>query len=139
MGLIYGEAINHARQEEILKKLEGQGFASSNVVFGIGSYTYQYVTRDTYGMAIKSTYGETKSRGGIPIFKDPKTDDGVKKSAYGLLRVDEDEDGKLVVTEDISWEQEQGGVLQTIFLDGMTYNAQSLSDIRKKLESYLPC
>ncbi len=137
IGLIYGEAINHERQEDILKRLASAGFASSNVVFGIGSYTYQYVTRDTYGMAIKSTYGETKSRGGVPIFKDPKTDSGIKKSAYGLLRTCEDSDGRLYAEEDVTWERENGGLLQTIFINGVPKNIQTLGDIRKKIESYI--
>ena len=41
-----------------MEGLKQKGFASGNVVFGVGSYTYQYVTRDTYGFAVKSTYGE---------------------------------------------------------------------------------
>jgi nicotinamide phosphoribosyltransferase len=54
------------------------------MVFGIGSYTYEYVTRDTYGWAMKAT---AVRRNGeiIPIFKKPITDDGGKFSARGLL------------------------------------------------------
>ncbi len=137
IGLIYGEAINLERQQEILGGLKAKGFASTNVVFGIGSYTYQYVTRDTYGFAIKSTYGETTSRGAVPIFKDPATDSGLKKSARGLLRVDDADGPGLVVTENVSWEQERGGVLQVIFEDGLTCNRQSLAQIRERIESQL--
>lgn len=137
IGTIYGEAINPDRQVEILTKLMEQGFASSNVVFGVGSFTYQHVTRDTYGMAIKSTYGETQSRGGIPIFKDPVTDSGLKKSATGLLCVDVRWDGELVVTEGVTWEEEQKGVLQPIFLDGYARNVQTLAQIRARLEAQL--
>ena len=78
IGLIYGDAITLRRAEEICERLAAKGFASINVVFGIGSYTYQYNTRDTFGFAIKSTAcvinGKEKQ-----IFKDPKTDDGIKK------------------------------------------------------------
>jgi nicotinamide phosphoribosyltransferase len=137
IGLIYGEAITLERQEEILGQLKAKGFASTNVVFGIGSYTYQYVTRDTYGFAIKSTYGETKSRGAVPIFKDPITDSGLKKSARGLLRVDRDLNGELYVTEDVTWELEEGGVLQTIFENGQTGVRWTLAEIRERIESQL--
>lgn len=41
IGLIYGDSITLDRAEEILKRLEAKGFASDNVVFGVGSYTYQ--------------------------------------------------------------------------------------------------
>ena len=34
----------------------GKGFTSSNVVPGIGSYTYQYLTRDSFGWAMKATW-----------------------------------------------------------------------------------
>ena len=139
VGVIYGECIQPDLQRKILGRLSAQGFASSNVVFGIGSFSYQYVTRDTYGFAVKSTYGETKSRGGIPIFKDPATDGGgTKKSAYGLLRVRKDGNGELVLDENVSWEEEQGGELQTIFSNGRIGRQQTLSDIRQRLEGYLP-
>ena len=86
IGLIYGDAITLRRAEEIVNRLAEKGFASINVVFGIGSYTYQYNTRDTFGFALKSTLcvidGEEKQ-----IFKDPKTDDGVKKSQKGKVIV----------------------------------------------------
>ncbi len=137
IGLIYGEAITLERQEEILSLLAIKGFASTNVVFGIGSYTYQYVTRDTYGFAIKSTFGGTLSRGNLPIFKDPATDSGLKKSAKGLLRVDTGVGGKLFVTEDVDWNDEIGGELQIIFRDGHAHNVQTLAEIRARIEEQL--
>lgn len=138
VGLIYGEAINPDRQVDILTKLADEGFASTNVVFGIGSFTYQHVTRDTYGMAVKSTYGETLARGPIAIFKDPVTDSGLKKSATGLLRIDQVSlTEELVCTENVTWQEEEGGLLQTIFLDGGAQNVQTLAEIRARLEAQL--
>lgn len=58
IGAIYGDSITLDRAENICQRLADNGFASVNVVFGIGSYTYQYVTRDTFGFAMKATYGE---------------------------------------------------------------------------------
>lgn len=92
VGLIYGDSINLERCKMILEKLTAKGFASCNVVFGVGSYTYQYNTRDTYGFAIKSTATVVGDKF-IKVFKDPKTDSGVKKSAKGLLVVVESENG----------------------------------------------
>ena len=54
VGLIYGDSITLARARDILKLLADKGFASSNVVFGIGSYTYQYLTRDSFGWALQA-------------------------------------------------------------------------------------
>lgn len=127
IGLIYGDSITLERAEEIFKRLEAKGFASSNVVLGVGSYTYQMVTRDTFGMAMKSTAvkinGEWKE-----IFKDPATDDGTKKSAKGLLQVRE-VDGKLTVVDGISPDELDSGLLETVYLNGEHNVQPSLSEI----------
>jgi nicotinamide phosphoribosyltransferase len=135
IGLIYGDSITLARQTAILEGLKEKGFASFNVVLGIGSYTYEYVTRDTYGFAMKATYGEVN---GEPrnIFKDPKTDDGTKKSAKGLLAVFETENG-LQLKDQCSWEEEKQGILQTVFENGKIVNEQSLTEIRNRINVQL--
>jgi nicotinamide phosphoribosyltransferase len=104
-------------------------------VLGIGSFTYQHVTRDTYGFAMKATYGETKSRGGQAIYKQPKTDDGTKNSATGLLRVNRTPDG-MVCVENCDWEAEAGGLLRTVFQDGHAYTKETLAVIRKRLAEH---
>jgi nicotinamide phosphoribosyltransferase len=86
IGAIYGDSITLNRCRNICERLEAKGFASTNVVFGIGSYSYQYNTRDTLGWAMKATYAKINGQG-VNIFKDPITDDGTKKSAKGLLKV----------------------------------------------------
>ena len=140
VGLIYGDSITPERQRQILSGLRDRGFASSNVVLGIGSYTYQYVTRDTFGIAMKATYGETKSRGPQAIFKAPKTDDGTKNSAKGLLKVDShplDNGGRLRCVEDCSWDEEAQGILQPVFKNGIPHNIQTLKEIRGRVERQL--
>ena len=89
IGLIYGDSITLDRCKAICEGLEANGFASTNIVFGIGSYTYQHVTRDTFGFAMKATYGVINGKP-VEIYKTPKTDSGLKNSAKGLLRVNED-------------------------------------------------
>lgn len=133
IGAIYGDSINYDRAQRIFERLDAKGFASTNVVLGIGSFSLQYVTRDTHGSAQKATYieiGET----GIEIFKDPITDDGVKKSAKGLLMVYE-EDGKILLKDQCTWEEEAQGLLQVIFEDGNFYNQTTLTKIREKLNN----
>lgn len=131
VGLIYGDSITISRANEILQRLMSKGFASGNVVFGIGSYTYQHITRDTYGMAVKATAvivdGELRE-----LFKDPKTDDGMKKSAKGLLRVEREGD-TFVLYDQQTWEQEASGALETVFLDGKLVKDQSLAEIRARV------
>lgn len=127
IGLIYGDSITMDRQKEILRRLKDKGFASNNIVLGIGSFTYSMNTRDTLGIAVKATYGEIAGEP-RPIFKDPKTDDGMKKSARGLIRVNED----LTFDDNVSWEEE-GGLLTTVFQDGMMMRTTSLQEIRRRI------
>ncbi len=131
IGLIYGDSITLQRQKDILEGLKEKGFASFNVVLGIGSYTYEYVTRDTYGFAMKATYGEVNGEG-RNIFKDPKTDDGTKRSAKGLMAVHE-VNGELKMKDQCTWEEEKQGLLQTVFENGKVLNEQSLSEIRNRI------
>jgi nicotinamide phosphoribosyltransferase len=131
IGAIYGDSITIDRANEICERLEAKGFASTNVVLGIGSFTYQYNTRDTFGFAMKATYVEVNGEG-REIFKDPITDDGTKKSATGLLRVTTGEDGYKLVDRQ-TWAGEQTGSLQTIYSDGNFYNPTTLTEIRGKL------
>jgi len=101
VGLIYGDGINLKNAQEILERLKYKGFCSTNIVFGVGSYMLNYMTRDTLGFAMKATSvvvnGERKA-----IFKSPKTGSS-KKSHKGLLFVDE----KMNVHEDVTFNQEQ--------------------------------
>lgn len=133
IGLIYGDAITLSRAKEIVMNLADKGFASINVVFGIGSYTYQYNTRDTFGYALKSTLcvinGDEKM-----IFKNPKTDDGTKKSQKGRVVVVKD--GKsfktldgLNLTDTIS-----GDCLVEVFRDGVQQNTLTFAEIRARLK-----
>ena len=132
VGLIYGDSITLERANQILSRLEAKGFASSNVVFGVGSYTYQYNTRDTFGFAMKATYGEVNGVG-REIFKQPKTDNGLKNSAHGLLRVEKDAQGNYQLLDRQTWEQEQGGELKTRFRNGQLMNREDLTTLRQRL------
>lgn len=137
IGLIYGDSITTARQLAILEGLKQKGFASYNVVLGIGSYTYEYVTRDTFGFAMKATYGEVNHEG-RDIFKDPKTDDGTKRSARGLLAVQQDPITKqLTLKDQCTWEEEGQGVLETVFRDGKLLVDCKLADIRERLKAQI--
>ena len=131
VGLIYGDSITLVRAEAILSALAAKGFASCNVVFGIGSFTYQYLTRDSFGWAIKATSGVIKGRR-VAVQKDPVTDNGAKKSACGLLRV-EREGGRFVLHDNQTEAQERQGALRTVFEDGRLVVDEDLATIRARL------
>lgn len=133
IGAIYGDSITLERQQQIIERLEAKGFAGI-VVLGVGSYSYQYVTRDTHGSAVKTTYVEKDGKG-VNVFKDPATD-SKKKSACGLLRV-ERVDGKLVQYDQQTREQEQQGLLEVVFEDGKLIKETSLAEIRKLVREQL--
>jgi len=141
IGAIYGDSITIARAEEILYRLKQKGFASCNIVLGIGSFTYQgavspdcIVTRDTHGMAIKATYVEINGEGRA-IFKNPKTDDGLKKSAKGLIVVYKDENGEYYAKDESSWEEvnSKDNELKTVYVEGEFTNLTTLDDVRENI------
>lgn len=131
IGLIYGDSITYERATQILEGLERKGFASTNVVFGIGSYTMNMLSRDTLGMAVKATYAEVDGVG-YELFKDPITDDGTKKSARGLLRVEKEGD------DFVLYDQQGGfdvfsGELSPVFSDGVLLTERTFEEIRDRL------
>ena len=148
IGAIYGDSITLDRQIQIYERLEAKGFAATNIVLGVGSFTYQMNTRDTLGFAAKGAWFEvleldpianTPDENGVlgfkkvgyDIYKDPITDDGTKKSLKGLICVTEDHE---VLTQ-CTWEQESQGILQTIYQDGEFHNQISLTEIRERLNN----
>jgi nicotinamide phosphoribosyltransferase len=107
---------------------------------GIGSFTYQNVTRDTHGIAIKATavgrdwdYDQKGPKEVVAIFKDPKTDNSGKKSARGLLRVDQSVTGEYSLVQDCTWEELHDGCLELVWEDGLFVRTQSFSDVRRVL------
>jgi nicotinamide phosphoribosyltransferase len=148
IGLIYGDSITIERAKQICERLEAKGFASTNLVYGIGSFTYQgaitkdaIVTRDTHGFAVKSTYGEVMENGvtrGIEIFKDPKTDDGLKKSAKGLTAVYKTNDDfygdGFHLVDQATWDDVRNCAFHQVFQDGKITKEWTLAEIRTEVE-----
>lgn len=133
IGLIYGDSITMERADKILKRLAEKGFASSNIVFGVGSYTYQYNTRDVFGIAMKATWGVVNDEP-REIFKDPKTDSGTKKSAKGLLKVTQDSNGNFHLKDSCTLREESESLLKTVFFDGKLTKEVTLSEVRKLVQ-----
>jgi len=133
IGAIYGDSITLDRQVEIYKCLEAKGFAATNIVLGVGSYTYQYNTRDTFGFAAKGAWFEADGKE-YDIYKDPVTDNGTKKSLKGLVAVFE-EDREYAVKTQCTHEEEATGLLHTIYEDGKFYNQTTLTEIRQRIAS----
>lgn len=134
IGLIYGDGCNLKMQTEILDTMKLTDWASSNIVFGTGSFAYQYVTRDTHGFAMKATYAELEVEGAHGkgtysknIFKDPATDKNkLKKSHKGLLHLSEED----ILAQEVSWPTAHTGRLQDVFVDGVLVRDYEFEDVR---------
>ncbi|MEP7001383.1 MAG: nicotinate phosphoribosyltransferase [bacterium] len=131
IGCIYGDSISYERAAAILAGLDENGFASANMVFGVGSFTYQYVTRDTYNFAMKATWVQIDGEG-IAIFKAPATDDGVKNSAKGRLAVLHDDTGHLTLINEATEEQEAASHLRLVWRNGAFVAFDSFDVIRDR-------
>lgn len=135
IGAIYGDSINEERAQNICERLKAKGFASTNVVFGIGSFTYQYVTRDTNGFAVKATWAQVNGRERM-LFKNPVTDSGEKKSARGRIVVRQGEGG-LQMIDGLSLEHQQqfaaDNLLKPIWRDGRFLKRTTLAEIRARV------
>jgi nicotinamide phosphoribosyltransferase len=132
IGVIYGDSITEERLQGILTGLFNKGFASANMVFGIGSFTYTYVTRDTYGWAMKATWAKIDGQG-VDMFKKPITDNGVKNSAKGRLAVLRDRaTGELYLVEGATPEQEAQSILRPIFENGEFLVYEDYKTIRER-------
>ena len=135
IGAIYGDSITLARANAISALLAAKGFASGNVVFGIGSYTYQYVTRDTYGFAIKATWAKINDKEHM-LFKSPATDNGMKFSAKGRLIVTK-EAGELKLIDNLSFEQQyfadDENQMKKVWSDGRFVRKYTFEDVRNNL------
>lgn len=135
VGLIYGDSIDPKSFSEICERLIAKGFSISNLVVGVGSYCYQFITRDTFGLAIKATFAIVD---GVecPMQKDPVTGDGVKKSAVGMLAVRADDQGKLYLQEGLSYPLQDildgnidTGLCRSVFRNGQLLIDENWFDI----------
>lgn len=136
IGMIYGDGITVQRSEEILKRLKHKGFASTNIVFGVGSYSLNMISRDHLGMAIKATNAIVEVEGvdvDKAIYKEPKTDMS-KKSARGLLSVHKHNDtGEYKLIDMCTRTNEELGELSVAYMNGQFHKLTNVFEIRERL------
>jgi nicotinamide phosphoribosyltransferase len=130
VGLIYGDAMNFDRIEDINERLAIKGFATTSWVAGIGSYNYQYQTRDTFGFAMKATNVTIKGEDRA-IFKSPKTDSGLKRSLKGRVGVYESSDGNLFALDQLEGSMYDDSLLTTVWKDGTFTKYLGFDEVRR--------
>lgn len=156
---LYGDSITPQRCEAIYKILVENGFSIENVSLGVGSFSFMCLewcktfdtydangdpisetmmnyapyTRDTFGIAIKATYGETADSTPVMIFKNPKALSW-KKSQKGCVIVAPD--GQSYTDEHTYADAHSPfteNLLELVFADGRMIKEQSLAEIRNRL------
>ena len=132
VGLIYGDGMFYERFEAILSHMQAQGFASSNLVIGVGGLLLQNHNRDELGFAIKATRIVRRQGSKVEIYKDPATDPS-KRSKRGLMMLTRNAAGGYVTTDQVTDEQESTGELQTVFRDGALVREWTLDEVRARI------
>lgn len=137
VGAIYGDSITLDRARDITDRLLAKGFVP-DLVYGIGSYTYQMQTRDTFGFAMKATAGVVNGEV-REIFKDPATDDGTKKSLKGYVAVDRHDAGidswktTYSFRDRVTLEDTKNCAFEPVFRDGSVMQTYTLENIRARM------
>lgn len=129
VGLIYGDGMFYERFERTLEMMKIMGYASSNLVIGVGGLLLQQHNRDDQGYAIKATFAEV---GGEQreLVKDPVTDQK-KKSHKGLMALLKDEDGRYFTKDQCTADEEAKSLLETVYLNGKIVRHTSFDEIRE--------
>lgn len=135
VGLIYGDGMHYERFKDMLAMMRASGFASSNLVIGVGGILLQNHNRDELGFALKATR-IVRSRVPINIFKDPITDPG-KRSKRGLMTLHKRKPPiQGFWTEDeVSEEREEDGELIPVFSNGVILKKYSIEEVRANLNA----
>lgn len=136
IGVVYGDSITPERATLICEGLLHKGFASTNIALGVGSYTYQYITRDTFGFALKGTAEEIDGRFKA-IQKRPATDTGnFKKSQKGMVAVVfENKEYKLIdnLNPETIQELTATNMLKERYHNGKLTSKQTFTEIKERL------
>ena len=137
IGMIYGDGITMERAIEVFTRLKYKGYASLNIVFGIGAYSIaSMLSRDDLGIAVKAT-AATVTNGDssitVPVYKEPKTDTS-KKSAKGFLKVSYDKDTEMYSLEDnVTYNDSYEGEMKIVFIDGVFTEQPTFQEIKDRL------
>jgi len=104
IGVIFGDGFYYERFERVLEGMKQLGFATSNLVIGVGGILLQNHSRDDYGFAFKATHAITEKGEEISLFKDPATDKS-KKSKKGRMVLLKS-DNKYKTVDQLSYEEQ---------------------------------
>lgn len=149
IGVILGDGCTLEVLDRIWTELESRGFAANNAIFGVGAFCFSAIfengrmivnTRDTYGCAMKATYGVFGDKE-LKIYKDPKTDTShLKKSHRGLVFVEKVGDkftykDDMLLSEYDEYAKTHTSAMRTVFRNGIVscLYRETFKEIRERL------
>jgi nicotinamide phosphoribosyltransferase len=133
VGVLWGDGIDYEGVRNILYTLRNCGWATNNIIFGMGGNLLQRLDRDTQRFAFKSS---AQLRNGVwhDIFKNPlDSSKNSKKGRLALIR----HNGKLeTVQEKESYGLDVNGeeivdLLQTVFENGEIVKQYTFAEVRQ--------
>ena len=129
IGLLWGDGVDYHKIRDILFNMKSNGWASENIIFGMGGGLHTSTTRDTQRNAFKCS-AQLRDGNWIDIFKNPL--DSSKKSKTGRLKLTRTESGY----KTLAYDSQEDDLLQTVFKDGELLIDENFQDIRQRTESY---
>lgn len=135
VGLLYGDGMSFDSINEIGNALMDRGWAP-DMVYGVGSYTYQGVTRDTHGSAIKMTAAYREDSGWYGTGKNPVTDKS-KRSQHGVITFIDDHSWRAEIGDFSSKEEVPPVDSSTRVFDSGVIYEESLNDIQARVRHYV--
>lgn len=139
--LIQGDGIDIDTLENILVRMEKDGYAADNWVFGSGGGLLQKFDRDTQKFAIKASYGEKIFDGKkikFNIQKDPITSKGKKSKAGKLKLVKNTQNGEyFTINSDYTHFDTSKDELELVFENGEIKRFESFEEIRNRANSFI--
>lgn len=127
VGIIFGEGISLQTANSLLEAIANEGYASSNIVLGVGSKMYGNMSRDTLGIAFKSSYAKI----GNEERKIQKLSTEFKSSPKGLLKVDKD----FNLIQDVNWDEvnSDSNMLKLLVKEGKIIRETTFRNIKERL------
>ena len=129
IGLLWGDGLNYQKIRDILFAMKSNGWAASNILFGMGGGLHTNVNRDTQRNAFKCS-AQMRNGQWFDIFKNPL--DSSKKSKVGRFKLVCDNR----TYKTISIDESGNDILQTVFRNGELLIDDTFGDIKARTQNY---
>ncbi|SFI61224.1 nicotinate phosphoribosyltransferase [Jannaschia pohangensis] len=129
--VIQGDGIDRHSIIRIMDRMIERGLAIGNIAFGMGGGLLQQVNRDCFGFSMKASAIRIGGGDWQPIFKDPVTAGGAKRSKKGVQGTFVSDSGKMVARPAANIPPGADALLP-VFEDGRLLRVQTFDQIRAR-------